>query len=411
MAITVQTLSGKTYTYLRYSNEIIVGYQDEVITPISFNNREEIASFPNLHVFTLGLTTKCNLRCTYCCYSGNYRNTRSHGTNSMEFKDVDKVLRFINTNASQRPIIISFYGGESLLEIDILKEFVRKAQRLWKDDVKFELSTNGTLLSDENIEYFVSHKFTLFVSLDGSASIHDRQRIYSSGKGSFGVIRKSLKSISDNYPEFYINNLHLMMTVMDVSEMSYIAKEWHEDELLNSKTPIRISSVAPNYSCGVEKENVDDCLSKYMHILETYEKHPEYKLLGVYFERFLAEWIDRPIINLNENEDVPTCVPNNTKLYIDVEGKIGICEKIPDIYRIGSLSTGLDFQAINNIADKTATIIKSRCGKCPVARLCDICPNVIDLSDDEMNVYCHNQRVIQEVKFRIFCEMAERGLI
>lgn len=411
MAITVQTLSGKTYTYLRYSNEIIVGYQDEVITPISFNNREEIASFPNLHVFTLGLTTKCNLRCTYCCYSGNYRNTRSHGTNSMEFKDVDKVLRFINTNASQRPIIISFYGGESLLEIDILKEFVRKAQRLWKDDVKFELSTNGTLLSDENIEYFVSHKFTLFVSLDGSASIHDRQRIYSSGKGSFGVIRKSLKSISDNYPEFYNNNLHLMMTVMDVSEMSYIAKEWFGDELLSSKTPIRISSVAPNYSCGVEKENIDDCLSKYMHILETYEKHPEYKLLGVYFERFLAEWIDRPIINLNENEDVPTCVPNNTKLYIDVDGKIGICEKIPDIYRIGSLSTGLDFQAINNIADKTATIIKSRCGKCPVARLCDICPNVIDLSDDEMNVYCHNQRVIQEVKLRIFCEMAERRLI
>lgn len=411
MAITVQTLSGKTYTYLRYSNEIIAGYQDEVITPISFNNREEIASFPNLHVFTLGLTTKCNLRCTYCCYSGNYRNTRSHGTNSMEFKDVDKVLRFINTNASQRPIIISFYGGESLLEIDILKEFVRKAQRLWKEDVKFELSTNGTLLSYENIEYFVNHKFTLFVSLDGSASIHDRQRVFSNGKGSFEVVKKSLKSISDNYPEFYKNNVQLMMTVMDVSEMSYIAKEWFEDDLLKKKTPIRISTVAPNYSLGVEKENMDDYLSKYMHILETYEKHPEYELLGVFFERFLAEWIDRPIFNLSVNEDAPTCVPYNTKLYIDVEGKIGICEKMPDIYRIGSLSAGLDFQAINDIADKTATIIKSRCGECPVARLCDICPNVIDLSADEMDVYCHNQKVIQEVKFRVFCEMAEKGMI
>lgn len=411
MAIIVQTLSGTTYTYLRHSNEIIPGYQEEVITPISFNNRELITSFPNLHVFTLGLTTKCNLRCTYCCYSGNYRNTRSHGTDSMGFKDIDRVLDFISITSSQRPIIISFYGGESLLEINLLKEFVRKAQQFWKEDVKFELSTNGTLLSDENIEYFVNYNFTLFVSLDGSASIHDRQRIYPNGKGSFGVIRKSLKSISDNYPEFYKNNVHLMMTVMDVSEMPYIAREWFEDELLNSKTPIRISTVAPNYSSGVEKENFDDSLSKYMSILEFYEEHPEYKLLEVFFERFLAEWIDRPIINLDVSGDTPTCVPNNTKLYIDVEGKIGICEKMPDIYRVGDLSSGLDFQAINNIADKTAAIIKSRCGECPVVRLCDICPNIIDLSVDEMDVYCHNQKVIQEVKLRIFCEMAERGMV
>lgn len=411
MAITVQTYSGNTYTYLRDSNEIVEGFQDEKISPFLFNEKETITSLPNLYVFTLGLTTKCNLRCTYCCYSGNYRNTRSHGTISMEFKDVDKVLDFINTNASRRPIIISFYGGESLLELNLLKEFVCKAQLRFKEDVKFELSTNGTLLSDENIEYFINHNFTLFVSLDGSASFHDRQRIYSNGKGSFEVIRKSLKYISNNFSEFYKNNIHLMMTVMDVSEMPYIAKEWFEDELLNIKLPIRISTVAPNYSLGVENENFDDCLSKYMSILVSYDEHPEYKLLGVFFERFLAEWIDRPIFTLDDTIEIPTCVPNNTKLYIDVEGNIGICEKMPDIYRIGSLTTGLDFQAINNIADKTATIIKSRCGKCPIARLCDICPNVIDLSDDEMNVYCHNQRVIQEVKFRIFCEMAERGLI
>ena len=411
MAITIQAYSGNNYTYLRHSNEIVEGSQDEVLSPISFNRRERIRSLPNLQVFTLGLTTKCNLRCTYCCYSGNYRNTRSHSNISMKFKDVDKVLNFININASQCPVIISFYGGESLLEIDILKEFVRKAQLRWEEDVKFEISTNGTLLTDENIEYFVNHGFSLFISLDGSASIHDRQRIYSNGKGSFEAIRMSLKSFSDNYPDFYKNNVHLMMTVIDVSEMPYIAKEWHEDELLNSKTPIRISSVAPNYSSGVENENFDDCLSKYMFILEYYGKHPEYKLLGVFFERFLAEWIDRPIFTLDDTIEIPTCVPNNTKLYIDVEGKIGICEKMPDIYRIGSLSTGLDFQAINNIADKTATIIKSRCGKCHIARLCDICPNAIDLSVDEMDIYCHNQTVIQKVKFRIFCEMAERGMI
>lgn len=411
MAISVQTKSGNIYTYLRDSNEIVAGLQNEAISPIQFCDMERIAAFTNLHVFTLGLTTKCNLRCTYCCYSGSYRNVRSHGTMSMSSKDVDNVLDFINLYAVQKPVVISFYGGESLLEIERIKEFVEKAVQRWNDDVRFELSTNGTLLSVKCIEYFVKHNFTIFVSLDGSEGIHNRQRIYPNGKGSFQVIRKSLEYIYENYFEFFERNLHIMMTLADVAELPLIASEWNDDKLLRTKVPIRILPVAPNYSIGVDKENFEECMSRYLHILDFFEEHPGYGLLRVFFERFLAEWTDRPVISLNGRADIPTCVPDNSKLYIDTEGKIGICEKMPDVYRVGTLSSGVNFERINDIADRTANIIRSRCAECPVARLCDICPNVIDLSVDEMDIYCHNQKIIQEVKFRIFCEMAERGLL
>ena len=46
-----------------------------------------------------------------------------------------------------------------------------------------------------------------------------------------------------------------------------------------------------------------------------------------------------------------------------------------------------------------------------IARLCSICPEVLDLSKDELDVFCHHERTMQLVKLRIFCEMAERGLI
>ena len=141
------------------------------------------------------------------------------------------------------------------------------------------------------------------------------------------------------------------------------------------------------------------------------EQHPEYSLLNVFFERLLAEWLDRPIFELDGEIDIPTCVPNNTKLYIDTEGEIGICEKMPDTFRVGSIYHGLNMEMVNNLAGRTASLIESRCKTCPVARLCDICPNALDLSDSEMDIYCHNQNIIQKVKLRVFCELVEKGLI
>ena len=79
MALITRTYSGTTYTYLRYSNEIVEGNENEEMVSFVFNERKPISAFPNLNVFTLGVTTKCNLRCSYCCYSGSYRNTRTHG--------------------------------------------------------------------------------------------------------------------------------------------------------------------------------------------------------------------------------------------------------------------------------------------------------------------------------------------
>ena len=83
MALVVSTSAGNTYTYLRELNQIVSGYVNEKVIPISFGQRKQFDSFPKLCVFTIGLTTKCNLRCTYCCYSGAYRNSRTHGSSSM----------------------------------------------------------------------------------------------------------------------------------------------------------------------------------------------------------------------------------------------------------------------------------------------------------------------------------------
>ena len=411
MALITRTYSGTTYTYLRYSNEIVEGNENEEMVSFVFNERKPISAFPNLNVFTLGVTTKCNLRCSYCCYSGSYRNTRTHGFHSMSNKDIIPVIEFIKLYTKNTPITISFYGGECLLEFELLKEFVKRTKAEWQNDVRFEVSTNGTLLSPHIVDWLIANDITLFLSLDGTERVQNRQRITSSGLGTFTQIRKGLQNIRSSSCDYYQNMVNLMMTVVDVSELPIIAKEWHEDEFLNNKLPIRISAVAPNNANGVQKVDMVKETDTYLRILDAYEQHPEYSLLRVFFERFLAEWQGRPIFCIDTSLDFPTCVPNNQKVYIDSNGKVGICEKVPDKYRIGDIRNGIDWKSVNQQADVLSDIILSRCAKCSIARLCSICPNVLDLSEEELDVFCHNERAIQQVKFRIFCEMAERRLI
>ena len=411
MAFIIQTNQGNSYTYIRGNNEIIEGVIEEDMKAISFNQRYAITDFPELSVFTLGITTRCNLRCSYCCYSGSYRNTRTHGQYSMSSKDIAPIIEFIKRHSRKTPITISFYGGESLLEFDMLDEFVRKAKSEWHNDVKFEVSTNGTLLSPHVVDWLIANDVTLFLSLDGAERVQNRQRKTSSGLGSFKQIIDALHYIKSVSCEYFQNKVNLMMTVVDVSEMPIIATEWYDDELLRTKLPLRISTVAPNYAKGVQKVDVDQSTALYLSLLDAYEQHPEHSLMKVFFERLLAEWMDRPIFDINSSLDFPTCVPNNQKVYIDSYGEVGICEKVPDKYRIGDVKNGIDWKLVNRQADDLSRIILSRCAKCPIARLCSICPEVLDLSKDELDVFCHNERTMQQVKLRIFCEMAERGLI
>lgn len=411
MALTAKTHSGASYTYLRYSNEIVAGEQNEEIEPLLFNDRLPISSFPDLDTFTLGITTKCNLRCSYCCYSGSYRNTRAHGSHSMSGKEILPVINFIKQYAAKASVTISFYGGESLLEFDLLRAIVRQARHEWQGRVQFEITTNGTLLTGEAITWLVENDFTLFVSLDGTMRVQDRQRATASGIGSFKPVIEALAHIKTRHPGYFREKVNIMMTVVDISEIPLIAKEWHDHELLRDKLPARIATVAPNYAKGVSKVDVTEETNTHLRILDVYTRHPEYTMLGVFFERLLAEWQERPICDLDIPSDFPTCVPNNRKVYIDHDGEVGICEKVPDKYRIGDIRNGIDWERVNRQADALSRIILSRCTTCPIARLCSICPNALDLSAEELDVFCHNERAMQQVKFRIFCEMAEREML
>ncbi|MFZ5986713.1 MAG: radical SAM protein, partial [Bacillota bacterium] len=160
-----------------------------------------------VRMITLQVTQQCNLRCSYCVYSDNYQ-TREHSNRRMDFEIARKGIDFIISHSKDLSHInIGFYGGEPILEFEMIKRCISYAEEKAEGKfVTFNMTTNGTLINEEVIEYFQEHNVSILISLDGPKSIHDKNRVFASnGQGSFDRIIANIENIREKYPEYSKN--------------------------------------------------------------------------------------------------------------------------------------------------------------------------------------------------------------
>ena len=148
---------------------------------------------------TLQITQNCNLRCTYCIYSENLNlGQRSHSQNVMSFETAQKSLDFYrNHSIDSEQISIGFYGGEPLMEFELIKKIVRYSESIFEGrKIIYSVTTNATLLTDTIIEYLVENRFNVLVSLDGPKEIQNRNRKFPNGQGSFDIAISNIRKLS-----------------------------------------------------------------------------------------------------------------------------------------------------------------------------------------------------------------------
>ncbi len=203
-------------------------------TKVSRNLQREITSeeigcmLSNVSHLVLSLTDECNLRCKYCVYSGAYdKSHRRHSNKKMSFKTarkaVDLCLHYAgcaSRKTSVREIYIGFYGGEPLLETELITATIayveKESTRLGlKDLFSFipSISSNGLLLSDATVDYLVRNNVSIAVSIDGPQAIHDRYRVTVSQKGTWQKIMGNLRRLKKRHPEFYAQKVTFLCTV------------------------------------------------------------------------------------------------------------------------------------------------------------------------------------------------------
>lgn len=134
----------------------------------------------------LHIAHTCNLNCSYCFASqGKYHGDRA----VMSFEVGKQALDFLVANSgTRRNLEVDFFGGEPLMNFDVVKKLVHYARSIEKEknkNFRFTLTTNGVLIDDDVIDFANKEMSNVVLSLDGRKEVHDRFRVDYNGNGSW----------------------------------------------------------------------------------------------------------------------------------------------------------------------------------------------------------------------------------
>ena len=137
----------------------------------------------------LHIAHTCNLNCSYCFASqGKYHGDRA----LMSFEVGKRALDFlVEHSGSRHNLEVDFFGGEPLMNFDVVKQLVAYARSIEKEKDKhfrFTLTTNGVLIDDDVIDFVNREMSNVVLSLDGRKEVHDRYRVDYAGNGSWEKI-------------------------------------------------------------------------------------------------------------------------------------------------------------------------------------------------------------------------------
>lgn len=144
---------------------------------------------PVIKAMCLNVSHNCNLACAYCfAEGGTYNDVRCN----MSFETAKAAIdMLIEMSGARRNLEVDFFGGEPILDFDVVKQTVLYARS--KEDgigkrFRFTITTNAFKLTDEHIDFFNEQMYNVVISIDGRREVHDRVRKTVGGSGSFDVV-------------------------------------------------------------------------------------------------------------------------------------------------------------------------------------------------------------------------------
>lgn len=338
---------------------------------------------------TLQITQNCNLRCQYCPYTGKYYLNRKHSNKKITLETAKKGVDFLAKHSTHsKEVSISFYGGEPLLEFDLVCSIIGYAKKVFgQKNIIFALTTNGTIMNESIMKMLSDNNVRLLFSLDGPEQVHDVNRKYVSGKGSFNDVIKNITLLKKTYPD-YFDNFVAVNTVMDnnidIMQIDY----FYISEDLFENLPIQTTITNPAYVKEdaenlMVRRNENDVINyefgKYLYLLYKIGRIRSNKsrIFKNYFEDLIKT--EKELIPSKSMPDKfhPSgpCIPGRKKLFMDVNGKLYPCERIDELSPvglIGDIENGIDISKVSTLLN-VGKITEDQCKNCWAISQCKTC--------------------------------------
>lgn len=143
----------------------------------------------SLHIFVV--TTACNMRCVYCQANNGTSVPSLYMNEEMAEKAVEIALQSPTTHLN-----FEFQGGEPLLNFGIIKHIVEYSEsHKGKHEIQYNVVTNLTLINDDMLDFFMEYSFGISTSIDGPELVHNANRQFSAGKGTFNLVINAIAKV------------------------------------------------------------------------------------------------------------------------------------------------------------------------------------------------------------------------
>ena len=175
--------------------EIVELYNDKILFSEDDYEKYALTSVASpIKSMCLHVSHDCNLRCEYCFAStGDFGGGRM----LMDLETGKKAIDFLmKMSANRETLELDFFGGEPLMNFEVVKQIVayaREEEKKYKKKIRFTITTNGMLLTEDKFDFINEEMSNVVLSIDGRKNVNDRVRCRVDGSGSYDRIIENYK--------------------------------------------------------------------------------------------------------------------------------------------------------------------------------------------------------------------------
>ncbi len=300
----------------------------------------------------------CNLNCSYCFASqGKYHGERAIMSYEVGRRAIDFL---IENSAGHHNLDIDFFGGEPLMNWEVVKQLVaygREQEKLHDKRIRFTLTTNGVLLDDEVTEFCNREMYNVVLSLDGRQDVHDRFRRDYAGNGSY-------QKVIENFRRFVAgrgNRSYYMRGTYTHYNTDFLQDILHMANLGFTELSMEPVVCAPGDPCELTQQDLPVLFRQYEELAcEMIRREKEGR--GFTFYHYMLDLTEGPCIY----KRVSGCGSGTEYLAVTPWGDLYPCHQFvgDEDYKMGDIYTGVTNTALREKFASTNAYTRPGCETC-----------------------------------------------
>lgn len=329
--------------------------------------KEEVKAYPmkssEVKALCIHVCHDCNFRCRYCfADEGAYHSGREF----MSLETAKRAVDFLIENSGKRKVLeMDFFGGEPLMNLEVLKKTVYYAKEQGAKAGKkflFTTTTNALLLNDETIEFFNEEMENVVLSLDGRKEVHDAIRKSINGKGTFDLIIDKIKkfiSLRGN-KSYYVRGTFTAKNLDFGKDVLFIA-----DQGVDSISMEPVVTDIPDLQ--ITNEHLPRIKEEYENLCDAYLERLA-NGQGFNFFHFNIDLEGGPCLS----KRVSACGAGNEYFSVTPNGDLYPCHQFAGDknFRMGSVFDGIERPEIREKFKNSCVFTRKKCENCFAKFIC-----------------------------------------